>query len=301
MKIGIAVFSGTGNTTFIAQLIAKNLGESGASVDIYTIDARSLSEPCECHLQFIPAKYDIVGIGHPVLGFGATPLVLRFAKALPAGTNRFFVFKTAADNHHINNCASEKLINILIQKGYDVFHDCLYLMPCNWLVAYRREFNLQIIDRAHDKAKRHTEQLLAGTRSSMTVYPGWRRLARFFHYLESRLGRKQFGKALRIQKGCTYCGLCVKSCPTRNITEHQNGIRFGDYCIWCMRCIYSCPAKAIAAPGMNWCILKKGYRLKELLAAPDQQRSFITTESRGYWRHFREYFFEKSDTPSQGQ
>ena len=220
MKIAIAVFSGTGNTAFVTGLIAQNLREAGATVDVFTIDASSLAGPPLSKTGFIPSEYDIAGIGHPILGFGATPLVVRFAQTLPAGNTRFFVFKTAADNHHINNSASEKLINILYQKGYDVFHDYLYVMPCNWVIEYQRAFNLQLIDRAHDRARLHARQLINGVRAAMPVYPWWRRIARFLHYLESNYGRKQFGKALRTEKGCTCCGLCVKSCPMHNITEH---------------------------------------------------------------------------------
>lgn len=174
MKIGIAVFSGTGNTAYVTELLAKELHRLGATVEIHRIDSHDFHNDHPFSVDFDPRNYDLVGIGHPVLGFGPTPLVLRFARAIPKGRGRMFVFKSAADNHRINNAASEELIRILEDKGYDIFHDFLYLMPCNWLISYERRFNLQIIDKAKEKAAYHARELMKGSRVLMPVYRWWR-------------------------------------------------------------------------------------------------------------------------------
>jgi ferredoxin/flavodoxin len=292
VNIGIAVFSGTGNTMHVAGVLAERLRNHGAEVELFHIDA-------DCRDQIATrlstTAYDLIGIGHPVLGFGATPLMLRFVEALPEGRGKVFIFKSAGDNHRINNSASEKLMRVLQGKGYEIVHDFLYVMPCNWLIGYRRPFNLQIIDTVAAKAERHARELTVGVRSFLPVHRGWRLLARFFHFLESRYGTRQFGRSLRAGTGCTGCGLCVASCPVSNINEDHRGPRFGSECIWCMRCVYTCPAGAIEAPGMNWCILKGGYRLTDYIGATDRERTFITRESGGYWKHFVEYFFEKKN------
>ncbi|MBT3274708.1 MAG: hypothetical protein HN368_16235 [Spirochaetales bacterium] len=240
--------------------------------------------------EFNPACYDLFGIGHPVLGFGPSALVSSFAEALVRGRGRVFIFKSAADNHPINNTASEELIRIVEAKGYDVFHDFLYLMPCNWFINYQRPFNLQIVDKAKIKALQHAKELTAGTNSRLRPCRRWRWIARILHRLESRYGRKQFGRALQTTTNCTLCGRCIKDCPVQNIREENHRIRFGNNCLWCMRCIYSCPETAIDARWMNWCVVKGGYRLSEYARAPDVDRTFVTRGSRGYWKHFRQYF-----------
>jgi ferredoxin/flavodoxin len=296
MKIGIAVFSGTGNTAHVTQLLAKELERGGVTVDIYKIDSKPHENTNEnskgdsAAPAFDPSNYDLVGIGHPILGFGSTPLVIRFAKSLPNGNGRIFVYKSAADNHKINNSASEDLIKILEGKGYDVIHDFLYVMPCNWVFSYSRNFNLQIIDKAQEKAAQHARELLSGAGSFMPVYKWWRKTARLFHYLESNYGRKQFGKSLYVTKDCDHCGRCIKNCPVGNIREENRVVRFGDDCLWCMRCVYNCHTKAIYGKGMNWCIIKDGYNLKDYIGATDTDRTFITSATRGYWKHFQEYF-----------
>ena len=290
MKIGIAVFSGTGNTAHVAGLLAEELRILGAAVDIRRIDKDCIDNLNAGRVVFNPSSYDLVGIGHPVLGFGPTPLVLQFAKALPKGPGRMFIFKSAADNHRINNSASENLIRILEDKDYEILHDFLYIMPCNWIFSYQRCFNLQIIDKAGARAVQHARELMKGTRSLMPVYRGWRRVARIFNYLETNYGRKHFSKSLRITKDCSGCGYCISECPVKNIREEGTEIRFGENCTWCMRCVYGCPEGAIDARWMKWCVIRGGYRLNDYLGISDDNRNFITSGSRGYWRHFQEYF-----------
>jgi len=289
-RTGIAVFSGTGNTAHVAGLLAKNLAAKGAQVEIKNINSKMFVPGNSPYVDFAPESYDIAGIGHPVLGFGPTPLVLRFAEAIPEGKGRMFVFKSAADNHVINNSASEDLIEILKSKGYDVFHDFLYVMPCNWIFKYELRFSLQLLDEAEIKAARHADELTAGVRSEMPVFSGWRAVARFFHFLESNYGRKLFGRALLATQKCSLCGTCIKNCPAGNIRKENDKIVFDEDCLFCMRCVYGCPESAITAPGFNWCIVKGGYRLSDYVGAVDADRTFITENSRGYWRHFYDYF-----------
>ena len=290
MKIGIAVFSGTGNTAYVAEFLGKEFRGLGATVDIRQIDSTSFHIIDADTTDFDPYCYDLVDIGHPILGFGSPPLVLRLAEALPNGQGRMFIFKSAGDNHRINNTASEKLIRALEDKGYEVILDFLYVMPCNWVINYQRCFNLQIIDKTKEKVVLHARELITGTRSLMPVYRGWRQVARIFHYLETNYGRKQFGKALRVTNDCTLCGHFIRNCPAKNIREENQVVRFGENCLWCMRCVYNCPANAIDAQWMKWCIIKVGYRLNDYVEASDICRTFITRKSRGYWKHFQEYF-----------
>ena len=287
MRIGIAVFSGTGNTDYVAKLLAGELRRCGVSVDVHPIDSSSVHAAQAGMASFNPASYDLYGIGHPVLGFGPTPLVIRFAEALRPGRGRMFIFKSAADSHAINNSASGELIRIVERKGYEVFHDYLYVMPCNWVVSYRRSLNLQIVDSAKEKALCHAQALKAGVAAHLRVHRAWRWIARFLHNLESKYGRRQFGNALRATESCTLCGKCVERCPVRNVRREGRQIRFGNDCIWCMRCVYGCPEGAIDARWMKWCVVGGGYRLSDYLNTPDLDRTFITSRSRGYWRHFQ--------------
>ncbi len=54
------------------------------------------------------------------------------------------------------------------------------------------------------------------------------------------------------REACTSCGLCMKVCPTRNISEDGDGGRvWGRDCILCFACERSCPKEAIGSP-VTW-------------------------------------------------
>ncbi|MFA5449337.1 MAG: EFR1 family ferrodoxin [Clostridia bacterium] len=52
-------------------------------------------------------------------------------------------------------------------------------------------------------------------------------------------------KTPRSNEKCTKCGICVRLCPTQNITMAEKGIIFSDKCEYCFGCIHFCPVNAI--------------------------------------------------------
>lgn len=291
MKIAILVFSGTGNTLYVSQLLSKALQTLGATVDILTLGVQQKEVEALQRLRDTIATYDRFGIAFPVLGLGAPANVLDVASSLPCGKAKVFLFKSAADNHQINNAASEELERILGEKGYDVFHDFLYLMPCNFMVSYPNALNLQMIDTVNIKASLHAKELMEGKRSKLFISPLWHFIAKWVHILESRYGRQHFGMALHATSSCKLCLTCLKNCPAGNIILKGNVLEFHNQCLFCMRCIYQCPTHAIHAQKYHGFVIKEGYHLQDYLSSKEGNRIFITPKSRGFWKHFRDYFY----------
>lgn len=52
-------------------------------------------------------------------------------------------------------------------------------------------------------------------------------------------------KAFTVGEACTGCGLCVRQCVTNNITLQNGRPVWGERCTHCMACICHCPAEAI--------------------------------------------------------
>ena len=52
-------------------------------------------------------------------------------------------------------------------------------------------------------------------------------------------------RAFTAGPACTGCGLCVKRCPTNNISLRNGRPIWGGSCTHCMACICRCPAEAI--------------------------------------------------------
>jgi ferredoxin len=75
-------------------------------------------------------------------------------------------------------------------------------------------------------------------------------------------------KDLVVSKACTHCGLCVKNCPSQNIFEKNNRIKFGMSCNTCMRCVYQCPQKAISYRLFKFFMVPGGYNIRKTLQNP---------------------------------
>lgn len=51
--------------------------------------------------------------------------------------------------------------------------------------------------------------------------------------------------SVRVNDGCTGCGLCVKICPMENLSMSDGRVATHDRCSICYRCINRCPTQAI--------------------------------------------------------
>ena len=53
-------------------------------------------------------------------------------------------------------------------------------------------------------------------------------------------------------KKCNRCGLCIKLCPSQNITEGKHGYpKWGRNCLTCFTCELKCPMDAVSSP-IDW-------------------------------------------------
>ncbi len=283
-SVGMFYFSGTGNTEVVAGLLEEQFRESGLDVE-----ARRMEDVLQSGARVDVGSHDLIGIGHPVHGFGAPRIVYDFVDTLPPGEGvRAFIFKTAADFIALNNGASVGAIRQLRRKGYDVSYDRIICMPSNWAVGYDDELARQLCDTAVAKARHMCGEILAGKERlpSIGVIAGI--FTRLIGMGEA-LGARCFGKELRVSEACIDCDTCVDNCPTENIHRQDGRIRFGWDCVWCMRCIYACPQQAISPRFSKFCVLKDGYDIHSIIDDPTLNGKYVTQETQGYFRRFLRY------------
>ena len=81
------------------------------------------------------------------------------------------------------------------------------------------------------------------------------RLERFL--ASRRLASQVYSRLFRVRRqACTACGLCTKSCPTRNIIEDDDARPvWGRNCLLCLNCEMVCPEDAVTSPA-SWPLLR---------------------------------------------
>lgn len=239
-------------------------------------------------------KYDLIGIGHPVLGFETPRIIYHFIDIIPEVKNKkTFLFKTAADPSSINYGASKRAIRKLKHKGYNIFHESLICMPCNWILKYSDEFSKQLYNIAKTKIKFFCSEIDDQKKRNLKInFFLWIFLVSI-GVLED-FGSRFFGKDLFIIDSCKLCKKCIKNCPTDNIVFINNKIKFKWNCIWCMKCIYDCPNGAISPHFFKFCVVKGGYNIRSIINNSKIEGQFITKNTKGYFKHFYDYIYNQN-------
>jgi ferredoxin/flavodoxin len=283
MRIGIFYFSGTGNTKTVTYLLSEQLKNKGCHVDIYAID-----EVLKTKNNPSVQSYDIVGFGYPTHAFNAPRIFFEYINTLPAGDQKkTFVFKSAGDPF-MNGGSTALVRNALQTKGYDVFYERLFVMPANVLIRYRNPIIKQLYRTAARHAQTMATDLLTGTKRLQNNTIISTALTAGFSGMES-IGARFFGKHLTVTHSCNHCGICIRNCPTRNITEHEGRILFDSQCVLCLRCVYSCPVQAIVPRYLKFLIVRPWFDVEKIGTDPRVQETFITQRTKGFFRHFYKY------------
>ncbi|HWR26991.1 MAG TPA: EFR1 family ferrodoxin [Candidatus Thermoplasmatota archaeon] len=286
VSIGIFYFSGTGNTKAVTYLLAKEMENKGCHVDIYAID-----EVLKTKDNQSLNTYDVVGFGYPVHAFNAPRIFFEFVNRLPAGNQKkTFVFRSAGDPF-LNGGATALVRKALQNKGYDVCLERMFVMPANVLIRYRDPIIKHLYTTAVRHAKTMTTDVLSGTQRLQSNTIISTALTAGFSSME-RIGARFFGKHLTVVSSCNHCGICIKNCPTKNITEHASRILFGSQCTFCMRCIYGCPVQAIVPRFLKFLVIRPWFDLEKIGKNPSLQDTYITQATKGYFRHFHKYVSE---------
>jgi len=236
-SIDFYYFSGTGNTLLIAQRVAEVFKRRGFNVTLKRM---------ECANQpLIIDKEHLVGLAFPVAG-STYPFVWDFINALPdvSGTKIFMVDTFAGYSKGIVG----PLKKVLMKKGYETIGAKEIIMPSNIFYICSERTNSGIIKKGLKTAEEYAEEIISGASRwgrvsflSDFIYFCFRQIVRrmWFGGWHQRL----FGFKVNKVK-CTKCGVCVQSCPVRNIRMEEFPV-FGAKCNFCLRCVSLCPPKAI--------------------------------------------------------
>lgn len=247
----IVYFSPTGNTKFLAQHLSEHLSVK----HIYALedtDPKTLETTPHLVLLFA------------IHAFNAPKPVLQFVKSF--ATQQFSTISLIAvgcSEAWINHGATYEIKQILHRKHCQILVDKVIAMPSNMLIAYSDAQSQSLIVAAKQTIQNVVKDIM-NNHATYKKIPLRARVISKIGKLET-IGARFFGLELFATKKCNQCGICVRSCPQKNIKLQNDKIRFEFKCIMCLRCIYTCPQAAITPRFSKFIPIKGGYSLKRYL------------------------------------
>ena len=259
----IYYFSGTGNTELVANMVKE-----GFTNYKYKVSVVKIEDVLKKNLEIDVEKYDLVGIGCQVIGFGMPNIVYKFINSMPKVLHKkMFIFRTAGGVAPINYNSSRPIIIKLSKKGYEVFYERMFSISSNWIDKFDEIIIKKLYEATTKKVDIMCKEVINGESRILktgiglkVIMIGVMSITRWIFPL--------IGKDLSANESCTHCGLCIRNCPTRNIYESNGKIKFNFSCCSCMRCVYSCPKTAINYRVFTFFRISDGYNIKKIIGQP---------------------------------
>ncbi len=235
----ILYFSGTGNSKFVAEKIAKTTNDSVTSLNNLIKENKSIKITDNEKLVFVTPTY---GWRIPKI---VENKILTFNKSF--NNNVYFVMTCGGE---IRN-AEVYLKKLCVKKGYNYMGCSEIVMPENYIAMFKtpnKNEAVKIIDAALPKIEETANLIKSGsalpaTKCNFTggIYSGAVNKIFYDFFVKD--------KKFYVTDKCISCGKCVKVCPLNNITLTNKKPFWHSNCTHCMACICSCPAEAIEYGG----------------------------------------------------
>ena len=247
--IPIFYFSGTGNTWWVANHLAEELGKHHFQTSTHSIEQVSLEQ-----VDHLIGQAQIVALGYPIYGSDAPLIMQDFIAALPKTIQAkpMLVFITQAawsgDGAYFIRPEVES-------KGYTLRWAVHFNMPNNISLDLGWVLNSFLsLFRAKPAAERNRIEKIASRVAenrkwimgrSPLFSLGW------IQRIPFRKGIHQWQTdAYQVDpEKCNACARCEQLCPVGNITMVDGLPQFADRCNLCLRCFNYCPQLAIEAFG----------------------------------------------------
>lgn len=233
MKTQLYVYTGTGNSLWIARQLAQELREA--------------------NLEFMPylsknftAEADRVGIIFPVHIWGLPHRVIQFIKNLQVKPETYlFALAVNAGQPAATLLQMRKLVSsrdLSLAAGYSIVTPSNYTP---WGGPGPIETQQRLFREAQEKVKKIAGSVLQGERKKVERGPFWQNIVFSLIYMMSFRQVPKMDKKFWADGKCNRCGICSKVCPAENIEMVNETPAWLHRCEQCFACLQWCPQEAI--------------------------------------------------------
>ncbi len=249
-KAIIVYFSQNGTTERVADSVAAGLRNAG-----YVVDSWNMRDGHPPDIR----DYDLMGIGSPVYYYRLPFNVADYLRTLPKLDGKpafcFLVYGS-----HIFDAANwlRRRLERLETKEVGFF-SCRG--EAHFLGHLREGYLFSPDHPTQDELERATAFGNAVAKDKRMPFPDAPKAPLLYRIeraaMSQLLVEQVYSRLFKVDHNrCTACGLCMESCPTRNIEKDPHGHpRWGRRCLYCLSCEMNCPedaiSSAISRPGLR--------------------------------------------------
>jgi ferredoxin len=237
MKMRLFVYTGSGNSLWIARQLALELKEATLefmpflSADFkgdFVIEADRVGIIFPVHIWGLPIR-----VIHFINDLQARPETYFFALAVNAG-------QTAATLLQLQRLMSTRKLSLAL--GYSM------IMPSNytpWGGPGPIDTQQRLFKEAQEKVKAIAHTALLDEQKKVERGPFWQNILFSWMYKISLRQVPKMDKKFWVDDRCNSCGICSKVCPASNIQMNNEKPTWLHRCEQCFACLQWCPQEAI--------------------------------------------------------
>ncbi|MCQ2083983.1 MAG: EFR1 family ferrodoxin [Bacteroidaceae bacterium] len=243
-------YSGCGNSLFVAESLAGQLGQGSETGQSVGDTLLSVTQAARDHISLSFRTDSVLGIVFPVYAWSVPNLVLDFLRQVQMDGRPQYVYAvcTCGDN---TGCTEQVLRRTLRKRGLTLHAFFTFRMPNTYinLPGFKLDSPSLAQSKIRESMDRFQETASLIRNRAAGSYFAVRGTGAFWKtYILKPLFYALLitDRKFHVNENCSSCGLCARMCPLQNISMQNGRPHWNGHCTNCNSCYHRCPHQAIS-------------------------------------------------------